>query len=233
MSNIGGPVSGPVRVGLLALTAYGLAVFASTLTHQPDPSSNFTAYAEFVTTPSFLLSHLAGSIAGTTIGILGLLALYGALPSAGRRRWTAVAALATSVSGLSLVMTLFGAAAYAQPAIGRAYLAGDQGAIQINSDVYGVAAISVGVLGSLLYSFGGILFGVVIWRSGRLPKWAGVAYALAVPLISLAGLIFGAAQTLGAVLLTAAAAAIAHAARRPTSTAIADPVDRPERLTTH
>ena len=113
MSNIGNPVSGQARAGLLALMAYGMAVFSSTLTHQPDPSSDFRAYAEYVTTPSFLVSHLAGSIAGTTIGILGLLALYAALPSPDRRRWIAVAALATSVSGLSLVMTLFGAAAYA------------------------------------------------------------------------------------------------------------------------
>jgi hypothetical protein len=218
MSNIGNPVSGQARAGLLALMAYGMAVFSSTLTHQPDPSSDFRAYAEYVTTPSFLVSHLAGSIAGTTIGILGLLALYAALPSPDRRRWIAVAALATSVSGLSLVMTLFGAAAYAQPAIGRAYLAGDQGAIQINSDIYGPVAISVGVLGGVLYSLGGILFGVAIWRSGRLPKWTGEAYAIAVPLLSLVGLVVGAAQTLAAVLLTTAAAGITHAALRPAST---------------
>ena len=36
----------------------------------------------------------------------------------------------------------------------------------------------------LLYSAGFILFGVAIWRSGALPKWAGVLIAAHAPLIS-------------------------------------------------
>jgi hypothetical protein len=36
----------------------------------------------------------------------------------------------------------------------------------------------------LLYSVGFILFGVAIWLSGVLPKWAGVLVAVHAPLIS-------------------------------------------------
>jgi hypothetical protein len=39
------------------------------------------------------------------------------------------------------------------------------------------AFIFLVVPGLLLYVVGTILFGVAIWRSGTLPKWAGVLYA--------------------------------------------------------
>ncbi len=63
------------RLGVLAIPVYGLAVLLSTLSHQPDPQADFHAYAEYVTTTSFLVSHLVGSILGTTIGLFGVLAL--------------------------------------------------------------------------------------------------------------------------------------------------------------
>jgi hypothetical protein len=59
------------RLGVLAIPVYGLLVFLSTLSHQPDYQTDFRAYAEYVTTTTFLVSHLLGSILGTTIGILG------------------------------------------------------------------------------------------------------------------------------------------------------------------
>jgi hypothetical protein len=59
------------RLGVVTLPVYGLLVFLSTLTHQPDYRTDFHTYAEYVTTTSFLVSHLVGSILGTTIGIFG------------------------------------------------------------------------------------------------------------------------------------------------------------------
>ena len=50
---------------------YGLLVLLSTLSHQPDYRTDFLAYAEYVTTTGFLVSHLVGSILGTTIGLSG------------------------------------------------------------------------------------------------------------------------------------------------------------------
>src|SRR4030095_2430906 len=111
------------RLGVAALPVYGLLVFLSTLTHQPDYRTDFHAYAEYVTTTSFLVSHLVGSILGTTIGIFGVLALGAVLATTGERR-LAQRGLVLSVAGMGFIMALFGAAAFAQPAIGRAYLAG-------------------------------------------------------------------------------------------------------------
>jgi hypothetical protein len=44
---------------------------------------------------------------------------------------------------------------------------------------------------------------VAVWRSGTLPKWAGVLYAPTGLLISILGLMVGASQTLGPLLLIA------------------------------
>jgi hypothetical protein len=189
-----------IRLGVVAIPVYGLAVLLSTLSHQPDYRTDFPAYAEYVTTTSFPVSHLVGSILGSTIGLVGVLALFAVLAATGARR-LALRGLVLSVAGMAFIMTLFGAAAFAQPAIGRAYLAGQQAAVAINSDLYGAPAVAVGLTGGLLYSAGAALLGVAVWRAGTLPRWAGVLYAMAVPLIAVVGLAVGVAQPVGAVLL--------------------------------
>jgi len=197
-----------IRLGVLAIPVYGLLVFLSTLSHQPDYRTDFHAYAEYVTTSSFLVSHLVGSIVGTTIGLVGVLALGVVLAATAERR-LALRGLVLSVAGMAFIMTLFGAATFAQPAIGRAYLAGQQTAVAINSDLYGAPAVVVGLTGGLLYSAGSALLGVALWRAGRLPRWTGALYAVAVPLISIIGLVVGVAQPIGAVLIIISGAWIA------------------------
>jgi hypothetical protein len=198
----------PTRLGVVAIPVYGLLVFLSTLSHQPDYRTDFHAYAEYVTTTSFLVSHLIGSILGTTIGLIGVLALFAVLATTEVRR-LALRGLVLSVAGMAFIITLFGAATFAQPAIGRAYLGGQQAAVAINSDLYGAPAVAVGVTGGLLYSAGAVLLGIALWRAGTLPRWAGPLYAVAVPLISIVGLAVGVAQPVGAALLTISGAWIA------------------------
>jgi hypothetical protein len=202
----------PTRLGVVAIPMYGLLVFLSTLSHQPDYRTDFHAYAEYVTTTSFLVSHLIGSILGTTIGLIGVLALFAVLATTDVRR-LALRGLVLSVAGMAFIMTLFGAATFAQPAIGRAYLDGQQAAVAINSDLYGAPAVAVGLTGGLLYSAGALLLGVALWRAGTLPRWTGPLYAVAVPLISIVGLAVGVAQPVGAVLLIISGAWIASAVR--------------------
>ena len=150
------------RFGVLAIPVYGLLVFLSTLSHQPDYRTDFPAYADYVTTTGFLVSHLVGSILGTTIGLFGVLSLGAVLAPTSVRR-LALRGLVLSVAGIAFLMTLFGAATFAQPAIGRAYLAGQQAAVAINSDLYGAPAAAVGLTGGLLYSAGAVLLGVALW----------------------------------------------------------------------
>jgi hypothetical protein len=196
------------RLGVLAIPVYGLLVLLSTLSHQPDYRTDFHAYAEYVTTTGFLVSHLVGSIVGTTIGLFGVLALGAVLAATSGRR-LALRGLVLSVAGMAFIMTLFGAATFAQPAIGRAYLAGQQAAVAINSDLYGAPAVVVGLTGGLMYSTGAALLGIALWRSATLPRWTGPLYAVAVPLVSIIGLVVGVAQPVGALLIIISGAWIA------------------------
>ena len=137
-----------------------------------------------------------------------MLALGAVLATSGEPR-LAQRGLVLSVAGMAFIMALFGAATFAQPAIGRAYLAGQQAAVAVNSDLYGAPAVVVGVTGGLLYSAGAVLLGIAIWRAGTLPRWAGPLYAVAVPLIAVVGLAVGVAQPVGAMLLIISGARIA------------------------
>jgi hypothetical protein len=75
-----------IRLGIVAIPVYGVLVFLSTLSHQPDYRTDFHAYAEYVTTTGFLVSHLVGSVLGTTSGMVGVLALGAVLAATGVRR---------------------------------------------------------------------------------------------------------------------------------------------------
>lgn len=193
---------GWIRVGVWALPIYGLLTFWGTLTHQPDPNTDFEAYARYISTTYYLVDHLIGSILGITLGILGAIAL-GAYLANGRAGRTALTAMILSVAGSCFILAIFGFATFVSPAIGRAYLAGQQNVVEVNQDILGLPLILTALIGGLLYSVGAILFGIAIWRSETLPRWAGVLYAPTGLLISIIGLGIGQAQTLGAVLLVA------------------------------
>ncbi|HEV2771056.1 MAG TPA: hypothetical protein VGV40_12810 [Solirubrobacteraceae bacterium] len=202
-----------IRRGLWALPVWGLLTLLATLTHQPDPTTEFGAFARYVSTDRFLVSHLIGSIFGTAVGILGLAALAAYLadtPVRGR----ALLALVLSVIGVTLTASVFGAAAFAQPAVGEAQLAGQANAKQIYEAIYDTPLFVTAGLGVLLYSAGSIVFGLALWRVRTLPRWTGVFIGLSGPLIGIVGLSLGAAQTVGSTLLTVAGVAIAWTALR-------------------
>jgi hypothetical protein len=205
-----------IRRGLWALPLYGLLTLLATLTHQPDPETEFSAFAEYVSTDRFLVSHLVGSIFGAAIGILGMVALAAHL-AATAVRGRAVVALVLSVIGLTLTAGVFGAAAFGQPAVGEAQLAGQANAKQLYDAIYDTPLFITAGLGVLLYSAGGIAFGLALWRVRTLPRWSGVFFGLSAPLISIVGLSVGAAQTVGSALLLVAGLAIAWTAARSPS----------------
>lgn len=207
-----------VRTGLLALPIYGLLTLWTTFTHQPDPTTDFEAYARYVSTISYLLGHIFGSILGVTFAIFGAVAL-GAYLSGHR---SALVGMVLSVFGNALVLTIFGMSTFATPAVGRAYLAGQQGVVELNQDILGLSLILIALAGGLLYSTGTVLFGIAVWRSATLPRWAGVLYAPTGLLISILGLMIGQAQTLGALLVIISGGWVFWSAMRRPAT---DPVE--------
>ena len=59
-----------------ALPVYGVLLAVGTITHQPDHATDFGAYGHYITTTTFLVSHLAASIAGAGFGLIGAAALF-------------------------------------------------------------------------------------------------------------------------------------------------------------
>jgi hypothetical protein len=188
-----------------------LLLFLGTLTHQPSYQTDFPSYARYVTTTEFLISHLVASILGAGIGILGFTALFIVLCK-GRTAPLALWALVTGVIGTTLTTAVFGVAAFAQPAIGRAYLSGHMAAVvALNNDVYGTVPLNAtGLPGLLLLTIGIILFGVAVIRSDSLPKLAGIGLVVGIVVFGPLGFFLADfVMSVGAALMAASAVWIA------------------------
>ena len=156
------------------------------------------------------------SILGAILAVFGVIAL-GAYLASSRSGRLALLAMVLSVAGHCLVLTIFGFSTIISPVIGRLYLEGQPAAMEVNEAIFSSPAFGFLVVpGLLFYVVGAILFGVAIWRSGMLPKWAGVLYAPTGLLIA-AGVLIGAAQTLGSALLVVAGGWIAWSLMRQPS----------------
>ena len=196
------------RAGLWLLPIYGVLLALSTLTQQPDYRTDFRAYAEYITTDRFLASHLAASIAGAALGLLGIIALLAFLVR-GRAVTAAIVGTALTVVGNVGNIALFGVAAFAQPAIGRAYLDGAQGIPELNDDVYGTPLFATAGVSILCFVAGAILIGVAIARSRGPLRWAGIGYAASLALFPILFFTFAAAAPVAAALFAAVAVVVA------------------------
>jgi hypothetical protein len=196
------------RVGVWLLPVYGLANLIGTLSSQPDYKKDFPAYARYIRTDEFLASHLLASILGTGIGLLGFVALFVYL-TRGRRPGVAASALVATVVGMVYMVAMFGVAAFAQRAIGKAYLAGHHDVVQLNSSVYGTAAnVNAGVSIGLLF-IGMILFAIAISATRSLPRAAGVLLAVWFPIFAIGSVTGDVLDKIGSIVLIAAGTWIA------------------------
>lgn len=194
-----------IRAGLVALPVYGLLTAWSSLTPQPDQATDPEAWARFVSTPSYLVSHLVGSVGGTILAIFGMFALgvYLAPTRAGR---LALASMVVTVLGQALLMVPAVISTFASPAIGRAYLSGLDDVMQIQ---FSDTLISTFLLGLLLAFVGSVLLGVAMWRSHTVPRGAAVLWIVAVVVFYPLGVVLGMAtvnaslptQSIGALLI--------------------------------
>jgi hypothetical protein len=107
-----------VRAGVWLLPVYGALLTVSTLTHQPDPATEFDALSRYVTTDIFLVSHLGASILGAGLGLVGVVAALLVLVR-GPAATSALVGAALTIVANTLLTAVFAAAAFTQPAIGR------------------------------------------------------------------------------------------------------------------
>jgi hypothetical protein len=123
------------RRALWALPVWSALLFLSTITHQPDTQTDFPGFAAYVTTSQFLVSHLIGSIAGAAVGSIGAIGLMLYLQDT-RVAGRAITGMVATVFGNTMVSAIFGVAAFAQSAIGRMYLAGQENAADFYNETY-------------------------------------------------------------------------------------------------
>jgi hypothetical protein len=112
------PARRAARAGLWALPGYAVLLGLSTLTHQP-PVSDFDAYARYITTDVFLISHLGASIFAAGPAILGAVAVTAFLVHGRAARTALIGLTLTTITNVFLAATL-GSATFVQPGIGRA-----------------------------------------------------------------------------------------------------------------
>jgi hypothetical protein len=196
------------RIGLWLLPVYGLANLVGTLSSQPDYKKDFPGYARYIRTSQFLASHLVASMLGTAVGLLGFTALFVYL-TRGRRAGVALSAFVATVVGNVYMVAVFGVAAFAQPAIGKAFLAGHRDVVSLNSSVYGTALNTTVGVGLGLFFLGTVLFAIAISASRSLPKAGGVLLAVWLPVFAIGSIMGNALAQIGAVLLIGAGTWIA------------------------
>jgi uncharacterized membrane protein len=108
-----------------ALPVWAAMLFFGTLTHQPDPQTAFGDFANYVTTNQFLVSHLLNSILGAALGSIGVIGLMLYLQDS-NAAGKAITSMVATVAENTLTSSIFGVAAFAQSAVGRAFLAGQE-----------------------------------------------------------------------------------------------------------
>lgn len=183
-----------IRFGILTLPLAGLLALLGLVGNirLPDPRTDPEQAARYFSSTFYFVSQFAGNVVGPSLLIFGVIALTAYLYDT-RARNLALAGMIPSLLGIALVLSVAGLAAYALPAVGRAYLDGQlatagpgaqQSARELVTAILGSPARHVFMLVFLLYSAGFVLFGVAIWRSGVLRKGAAISLALHAPLLS-------------------------------------------------
>jgi len=205
-----------IRFGLSALALSGLLFALGILLRGPidlaDPGSCCRAAVPPNYVPAWIIILVGG-----VLHLYGVLGLYRYLTYRADSL-TAFLAAWLRIAGNALFLPLPAFLAVDAPAVAELYQAGQPEAIAVVEAHFtgpvGMALLGVGAVADLVAT---LLFAIVIWRDGRLPRWTAVAFALSLPL-----LVFPVtlpSEFLGAVLLLISAAAIARKGWQESGTA--------------
>ncbi len=196
-----------IRVGALALPLAG-ALFLVTILVRGlivEPGVDPAAFARTAGSAGFR----AGMLGITLIGVLmlfGILALYGHLANGPVDR-PVLAGMILSLTGMGLVLPIFGVLTFAYPAAATVYGQGHEEALDVALRFSAGPFVPFAILSGLVYSIGALVLGVAIWRSRSLPRWSAIPYAVSAPLLAFPlGLVL---EVTGAALLAIAGIALA------------------------
>jgi hypothetical protein len=197
--------AGRLRLGMVAVALSGVVTAAMIVVRGPfvDPSYTPELFAQFGGSVRWIVYSL-GTMLGVLLGVYAFLALYAYLARSNR----AVARLAfwgmIFNIGLILLLPALGVYAFAGPPVADLYARDPQRAVALSTDFGSAAYLGTVFLQAIAYCVGSLLFGIAIWRSGTLPRWAGVFFFLQAPLIQFVPLISYPGEIIGALMLAVA-----------------------------
>jgi hypothetical protein len=164
-------------------------------------TSNAQAFAESVASPNNLIAETFLPLS-LIIQLFGFLGLYAYLENPTTQE-SSFWGMVFSILGNGLFLPFAGVFAFAMPAVGKLYLAG-------NTDVIQVAELTLGpgtgfaylIASAFALITGAVLFAIAMWQTNNLPRWMPIIYV-----IQAFGLSFGASiaygfEVMGGILLT-------------------------------
>jgi hypothetical protein len=166
-----------IRLGAASLAVAGI-LFVLYPAIRPFSDETSLQGAAVFASSAWLLAHILGMLGFALVG-LGLLGLQATLRESSAER-LAFSALVLGWLGISLTLPYYGGEAFGLHAIGQEALRQHSAALVSLADVVrgGPQVVMFGI-GLLLVAVSAILVAIALWRSGILPRWSGVPFALA------------------------------------------------------
>ncbi|HEX5156113.1 MAG TPA: hypothetical protein VFW17_02740 [Ktedonobacterales bacterium] len=166
-----------VRLGATALGLAGILFVLYPAIRPFSDEKSLQGAAAFAST-EWLVAHILGMLGFTLIG-LGLLGLHITLRETRGER-LAFGAVVVGWLGIGLTLPYYGGEAFGLHAIGQEALRQHNATLVALANVVrgGPQEVMFGV-GLLLIAVSAIMVAIAIWRSGVLPRWSGVPFALA------------------------------------------------------
>ena len=139
---------------------------------------------------------LAGAAIGS-IGAVGLMLYLQDSKVAGR----AITGMVAMILSNTLVSSIFGVAAFAQTAMGRLFMASQQGGVDFYNEIYNGTLFGTAAIALLLFMVGGAFMGNAISSSGAFPRWTGWVIAVSMVGFVLSTFLLDIGQSIFSVLL--------------------------------
>lgn len=167
-----------IRLGAGAFMLSSLLIVIATILRGPfvDPSIDHTGFARWVSASTFFPGAV-GFLVSLVLQVFGIMALYAFLSHSSVERLALVGMILTIVT-YAVLIAVVGTFAFIFPTIGMLYLQGRQQVIDV-AVTFGTSFMVVLLIQAILFGLAALIISVAIWRSGMLPKWSALSYALA------------------------------------------------------
>jgi hypothetical protein len=168
-----------IRFGLIALALSGLLLTLNVVLRGPIDLADPQALIRAATSPNWLPAWTI-ALVGVVLHLYGVFGLYRYLTYQ-VDNLIAFVAFVLRIAAFALSVPLVTFFAVNLPVIADLYQQGNQGVTALVEANFtsGLGLVLLGV-SAVAGIPGSILFGIAIWRDGRLPKWTGVVYALSI-----------------------------------------------------